>query len=406
MTIVQINMLGSTLSTGRTTRQMHDYFCEHNIESYIVCPMKIDCDDAFNFISKYEMKLNTLETICTGLEGYHSIIPTRRLIRYLEKVKPDIVHLRVLHGLGINMPMLFEYLAKHNIGTVITLHDLWYITGKCCYYTQLGCNKWMSGCNHCPDIRHGSRPYLLDQSKKMWMDKQKYINAIPNVAIIGVSDWVKDQAERSILRKSKIVKRIYNWIDLKKFSPKDTKCIRKELGLESKFVILGVSASWMMNDRKGLSHYIELAKIMPNDYQIVLVGKMEYTGKLPPNVLSVSTVNSQDRLAELYSMADVYLNLSMEETFGKVSAEALSCGTPVIAIDSTANKELVPEGGGVVLSSLDADSMLKAIAVVKNANKEEVRHICRSFAEANFDMEQNIKEYISVYESFCGKTCE
>ena len=57
-----------------------------------------------------------------------------------------------------------------------------------------------------------------------------------------------------------------------------------------------------------------------------------------------------------------------------------------------------------MLNSLDVDSMLRAIAIVKNANKEEVGHICRAFAEANFDMEQNIKEYISVYESLCGKT--
>ena len=75
------------------------------------------------------------------------------------------------------------------------------------------------------------------------------------------------------------------------------------------------------------------------------------------------------RLAEFYSSADVFLNLSIEETFGKVSAEALSCGTPIVTVDSTANSELAPEFCGYVCSNLDLNSILKNLSKIYKNGK-------------------------------------
>ena len=52
-------------------------------------------------------------------------------------------------------------------------------------------------------------------------------------------------------------------------------------------------------------------------------------------------------MVKFYSMADVLLNLSMEEACGRVTIEALACGTPVIAMNSTSNPEQI--GGFVVM---------------------------------------------------------
>lgn len=66
---------------------------------------------------------------------------------------------------------------------------------------------------------------------------------------------------------------------------------------------------------------------------------MDSSEKLPTNIIAVGILSGLRELAEHYSMADVFLNPSVQETFGKVSAEALACGTPIIANNATANPE-------------------------------------------------------------------
>ncbi len=319
-------------------------------------------------------------------------------MRYIKKLKPDVVHLRILHTCGVDLGRLLKYLARHDIPTVITLHDFWYMTGKCPFYTKLNCDKWKQGCGHCPYHNTAGRKQLLDRSARMLRDKAKWFQAIPRLAVIGVSDWVTDEARQSILKDAKIIQRIYNWIDLDVFYPRDAARKREALGLQGKYVILGVASSWKLHDRKGLDTYLELAELMPQHYQIVLVGGAEENVRLPDNVMVLPKTNSTTELAELYSMADVYLNLSAEETFGKVSAEAVSCGTPVVAYDSTANKEIVPPGAGALVEKLDRNEILAALQMLEQKPKQAYTEICRAYAEKNFHKERNIEAYLSMYE--------
>ena len=398
MTVIQINTLGATLSTGRTTREMHNYFLNHNIDSHIVGPAPLDCDDAFFFSSKNEMRMDTLMTMLTGLEAHNSKRQTKRLLEYFDIIKPDIVHLRILHSNYINLPMLFRYLSRNDIATVITLHDFWFLTGKCCFYTNLKCDKWITGCYSCTAPQNLRRPVLFERSKRMWRDKMEGLSSIKRLALVGVSDWVANEAKKSQVSNSCIIRRIYNWIDLSTFKPHNVDELREKYSLKNKFVVLGVSAVWKINDRKGLDVYLNVSKEMPEDYVIVLIGNMEYSGILPDNIISVGAINDKKLLSDFYSLADVYLNLSTEETFGKVSAEALSCGTPVVAINATANKELVPSQCGIVVDDSDCGVILSALSNIKVLGKKKYLHDCRKFAEEMFSMDNNIKEYISLYD--------
>ncbi len=397
MKILQINRLGATLSTGRTTRELHNYLTENGHESFIACPYNQDCDDCFSFSSLNSLHINTLFKMFTGSETSDLYFPNRKLLKYIDKIKPDIVHLRVLHTCGVDLGMLLKHLAKKDIPTVITLHDFWFMTGKCPFYTLLNCEKWKTGCGNCPYHNTAGRKQLFDRSAKMLKDKEKWFGDIPRLAVIGVSDWVADEAKQSILKNAKIIKRIYNWIDLDIFKPQEASALREKLNLKDKYVILGVSSGWKLHDRKGLDTYLELAKILPDNYQIVLVGGGSNDLSLPENVTLLPKTNSTQALAELYSMADVYLNLSAEETFGKVTAEAVSCGTPVIAYDSTANKEIVPPGAGALIKKLDAQEILLQLKIIASKPKSEYSNICRAYAEKNFDKNTNIEEYLDLY---------
>lgn len=397
MKILQINRLGATLSTGRTTRELHNYLISHGDESFIACPLHEDCQDNFAFSSMNLLHINTAITCLTGMETANLWYPNQKLLKYIGRVKPDVVHLRILHSCGVDLGILLKYLAKHNIPTVITLHDFWFMTGKCPFYTLLNCDKWKHGCGNCPYHNKTGRKQLFDRSRTMIKQKEKWFCAIPHLAVIGVSDWVANEARQSILGNAEFVKRIYNWIDQDVFCPQNTTALREKLGLRDKYIILGVSSGWKLHDRKGLDVYLELAKIMPENYQIVLVGGGSPNLQLPSNVTLLPRTNSTQELVQMYSMADVYLNLSAEETFGKVSAEAVSCGTPVVAYDSTANKEIVPPNAGALVSELNAMDILVKIREIAINPKEHYIQTCRDFAKKNFDRDTNIREYIDLY---------
>ena len=101
-------------------------------------------------------------------------------------------------------------------------------------------------------------------------------------------------------------------------------------------------------------------------------------------------------------MADVFLNFSVQETFGKVTAEAVSCGTPVIVNDATATPELCGEGCGYIIHNNDEDAAISAIKIIESKGKGNYTDKCRKFAVDNFDMGKGIEKYMQVFQQLHG----
>jgi glycosyltransferase involved in cell wall biosynthesis len=133
----------------------------------------------------------------------------------------------------------------------------------------------------------------------------------------------------------------------------------------NKKIILGVAAYW--TQRKGLNDFLELSRILPENYQIVLVGvSARQQKRLPRNVIGIRRTENRQSLVQLYSSSLVFINPSREESFSMVTVEAMACGLPVIALDTTAVKELIEEDVGIVLHQPSAEDYLKAIHQVEN----------------------------------------
>ena len=86
-----------------------------------------------------------------------------------------------------------------------------------------------------------------------------------------------------------------------------------------KSTIPGVAAIW--DKRKGLDDFITLSERLGDDYQIK---------NLPDWILSISHTNSVHELADLYSIADVFVNPTYEDNYPTTNLEAISCGIAVI----------------------------------------------------------------------------
>lgn len=394
MKVLQINAVYKIRSTGRIVLELDQFLKRNGIESYVACSEPNGSEGAYLIGGSLEKKLHALLSRISGLQGYFSRRGTKKLIQYMEQIKPDIVHLGNMHANYVNLPMILSYLAEHDIGTVVTLHDCWFYTGKCMYYTTEGCQKWREGCGHCPQLRKDNKSWFFDRTDKIWKDKKEWLGAIPRLAVIGVSDWITKEAKQSLLGDAGIIRRVYNWIDLDIFRYKDSVSLRDKWMLKDHFFILGVASRW--NDRKGIDIFIRLARKMKKSWRIVLVGDIQQRS-LPDGMIHIPETNDAEELAGYYSMADVFLQLSLEETFGNVVAEALACGTPVITIDSTANGELVDETCGFVLDTPDISHIVDSLDKVERRGKAYYADSCRKFAEDHFKMEDRIREYMEVY---------
>jgi glycosyltransferase involved in cell wall biosynthesis len=90
--------------------------------------------------------------------------------------------------------------------------------------------------------------------------------------------------------------------------------------------------------------------------------------------------------------------LSTEDTFGKVIAEAMSCGTPVIVYNATACPEIVGEGCGYIVDKRDLKQINENLNIIKEKDKNIFSEKCRNYVVENFDFELNINKTIDIYK--------
>lgn len=403
MRILQINAVNAIASTGRICSAMHDFFSAHGhrcVTAYskgpAVCPA-----DEYRIGSEADAKLHGLLSRVSGEQGYFSKGATKKLLRFADEYAPDIVVLHNLHANYIHLPLLLRYLAKKEIATVAVLHDCWLFTGHCCHFAAAGCDRWQARCGNCPALKQYNVSWFRDTSAKLLQDKKDLFGAIGRLGVIGVSDWITGEARKApVFRNAKRIERIYNWVDTDAFVPRDTEALRCALGLEGKKVILCAASGW--SEKKGLGTVLLLAERLPADCRLLLVGNLPAQTKLGENIVHRPPNYDVQAYAAYYALADVLVQPSLEETFGLVAAESLSCGTPVVCFDSTANPELIGPGCGRVVPAGDVQALADAVASVLAAGKADCAQACRAFALRNFQMENNLSQYARLFETLCA----
>lgn len=329
--------------------------------------------------------------------GVGSWRATIKLLNIIQRFNPDVVHLRNLHGNFVNIPMLLRYLGKNDIPTVVQTDDCFWFTGGCMHFTVNGCEAWKKDCQNCQYLKRGKNFLLSNRAAAIHKRKVELFSTIPRLAAIGVSKWTKEQIRLSaVFRNATIIDYVYNWINLDVFCPKGLevdKKTRETIGLrDEQTMVLGVASKWGLN--KGLHQYILLSRLLPTTTRIFLVGDIDSEITLPENIIALGSTESTEQLANLYSAADVFVHLSLEETFGKVTAEALSCGTPAIVYDSTASPELVDEKTGSVVKPGDLETVAYSI---NNWENLQPTKNCRKRAEALFELGNNCSRQMTIY---------
>ncbi len=395
MKILQINAIYGCKSTGIIVKDI-DFLLQYSgYESYIAYQNATE-EPLFGYKigNSIDYKMHAFLTRLLGKQAYFSTTSTKSLIKYINEIQPDIVHLHNLHNNYLNLNLLLEYLAKKSINTVITLHDCWFFTGKCFHYQIVECYKWKALCGKCPQIKTDVPSWLFDRTNSVLIDKNKYFSKLKSLTIVGVSKWISNEAKHGIFKDKDIIT-IYNGVNIDVFKPTFSQ-IREELGLLNKFIILGAAAKWLSHFNMETLNYI--VSNIKSDMKLVIFGcNKEELKQLSESVVGIGYITDRDEMAKIYSFADVFVNVTFEDSLPTVNMEALACGTPVITYDSGGSSEIINQETGLIVPKGNKEELLKAILKIKAKGKNFYEQKCIDRVTKNFNKNDRYQEYVNLY---------
>ena len=315
---------------------------------------KIKEKNIYKFGLNFETFLHAFLTRFTGYTGCFSYFSTRRLIRFIKKFKPDVVHIHELHAYFVNVKQLLNYLKKANIKVVHTLHCTFSYTGKCGHHFE--CEKWKECCGKCPRLKEYVSTMFFDHTKKMFLDKKKAFTGFNNMTITCPSNWLANLAKQSFLGQYPI-KVIPNGINTSVFSLKDTTALKEKLTIKNEKVVLAVAPN-LMSPLKGGNWVLKLAEKMKSEpVKFIMVGVDNIDFEHGENVMVFKRTNNQDELADFYSLADVFVICSERENFPTTCLEAQCCGAPILGFDVGGVKETSAFDGNRFVEYGDIDGL-------------------------------------------------
>ena len=257
----------------------------------------------FKFGIDIETYIHALLTRFTGYMGKYSYFSTRKLIKYINKFKPDVVHIHELHSYFVNIKTLLNYLKKNNIKTVFTNHCEFLYTGKCGHTKT--CNKYTTTCGNCPLKKEYPKSILFDKTKQMFLEKKAIFEGWENIILVTPSIWLKKKMQLSFFS-NRNIHVINNGIDTNIYSYNKSKEVLNKFSIPTnKKIVISVAPN-IFSDNKGGYRFIKLANLMKDndDILFVAVGAIDMPNDVPNNMKVLPLIKDKSTLMSLYSCAD------------------------------------------------------------------------------------------------------
>lgn len=312
----------------------------------------------------------------------------------------DLIHLHNIHWHSRHLSLLMlPHLSR--IPMIWTLHDMWPMTGHCYYPSD--CTRWINGCGKCPDL--GIYPRMLIDATAMMFAIKRIVLRNTSITVVAPSEWMQHQAQLSPIFAGKQVHCIPNGVDTNVFYQRDRLSIRTGLGIKpSESAILFVS-SQLDDPRKGFFQFSEALSglRLPKERVVILTmggGEIDSEQLSGFRVLSMGYVGDEDRMAQIYSAADLQVVSSLQDNLPNVVLESLACGTPVVCFDCGGLKDMIcHRENGYLAAWKDADDLRAGIefAINRPAGDTSLREHAVATVKTSFELEKAASVYTGLY---------
>ena len=202
--LVEINAAVNYGSTGRIAEaiglvaQREGWECTMVHGPRYVNPSQLPC---ICTQAKWGDRMHGVRSLLLDGHGLGSKRATERLVRRLDALQPDVVHLHNVHGYYLNYEVLFRWLQRADCKVVWTLHDCWPFTGHCTHFDFIGCDRWKSGCHDCPQLMAYPRSLFVDRTSRNYELKRELFTSLGyRLTLVPVSHWLEGLVKESFLK--------------------------------------------------------------------------------------------------------------------------------------------------------------------------------------------------------------
>ncbi|GBE92791.1 glycosyltransferase family 4 protein [Nostoc cycadae] len=324
-------------------------------------------------------------------------------------------HQEILNADIINLHWIAYFQSSLTLKKVFSLSkpvvwkfpDMWPFTGGCHY--SAGCDKYKKDCVKCPqltDDTYNLPAILLKDKLELWSDS--------NLTIVTPSHWMAENIKQSTLFKNNRIEVIPNSLDTNAFFPLSKAEAKNIIGVNQNDFIILFGAHTCYEKRKGFAELLTaLHHCLDNNYFYKLVSEnkiklvcfgyppAEAMESIPIPLLTVGFTDSDQKLQEVYSAADIFIQPALEENFGFTTIESMSCSTPVIGFDVGVVPDVVKDGiTGKIIPVGDTHKMAEAIieCVLSPQHCKLMGENSRKLVEEEYPLTVQAKRYIELYE--------
>lgn len=309
------------------------------------------------------------------------------------KNKSTIFHLHWTPGVLSTSDVKKLYVSGFKI--VWTFHDMWMATGGC--HHAFDCREYESDCNGCPQ----SRRMFHNEVMKARKEKHEMLSDCQELRVITPSRWLKDKIVRSGIDESRISV-IPNPVDTKVFCPGTQATARSKFGVAGGAFVVGFVAANVNDPMKNLVGLVEDLCLTQDKYPelpltLLVVGKGKVNGK-SLNIVYLNEIESVEDRVFAYQSMDVLVNYSFAENWSLVSAEALSCGIPVVASKIGGVVDVIRDGQNGFLLDSEAKIAPTLYSLFSDPSlAQRLGDSARRTAMTEFDVEMVLQRHYELY---------
>lgn len=266
--------------------------------------------------------------------------------------------------------LLFEL----NKPVYIMLHDMWHFTGGC--HSDGYCGGFERGCITCPHTKLCSSVASANLKRKI------ELYAGQDVTVVAPSRYEAEEAKKSPVFCDTRVVTIGNCIDVEIFKPADSTDVIKKYGIpqDKPLVLFSSVIAGKNNKNKGFDYLLSaLEQLDKAEVHLLILGSTdeESVSRIRQSYTRLGYVNSEIELAKLYSMADVTVVPSLQESFSYSVCESLACGTPTVSFAVGGIKDQVEHlKNGYLAEYKNSTDLAKGIKYCIE-NKKSMSEECR-----------------------------